>query len=267
MFLTKKSLQKILLVTAVYFVLGSACILLFRLLSSMGLEGNVLLVLGIITYLLCPIVFFGGRYAEGEGKLINLGNKWVRKELKPAEFIKHYEQLREAEELVVNRPSVDALRVAVTAYDLLGDREKALETVDEMICIASEKKKNMAKLLKASLLFSYGEVQAADMLFSEVQTQTLDMICVALSDAILKSDRAMALGDYKTVEAYCLKTLSRPFPKPDKIDMLVCNYQLAKAYENSGEADKAITHYQYCADFGGETEMKSVSAEKLRSIS
>lgn len=266
MFLSRKSLMKILIMALCYFLLGSALIALAAVFNSMSINGNILLILGISLCLLCPIVVFWGRYAEGAGKLINLGNKLVRKELKPAEFIKHYEKLRDSEDLVINKPSVDVLRVALVAYDLLGDREKALATVDEMINIASDSKKTLAKLLKSALLFSYGETQAADMLFAEAQKQRLNMICTAMADAILKSDRALAMGDYKTVEAYCLKVLSRPFPKPDKIDMLVLNYQLAKVYENLQETGKAIAHYQYCADFGGETEMKAASAEKLQQI-
>ena len=60
----------------------------------MGINENFLLILGIIVYLLCILMIFWGRYAEGKGKLINLGNKLVRNELKPAEFILHYESLK-----------------------------------------------------------------------------------------------------------------------------------------------------------------------------
>ena len=75
--------------------------------------------------------------------------------------------------MVIKKPSVDVLRVALVAYDLLDDRENALATVDEIIDIASNKKKNLPKLLKASLLFSYGQTQEAEALFNEIQKQKL----------------------------------------------------------------------------------------------
>ncbi len=266
MFLTKKSFIKILIMAICYFLLGSICIALWFAFNSMGIKENFLLILGIIVYCLCVLIIFWGRYVEGEGKLINLGNKLVRNELKPAEFIKRYEELKHTDDLVIKKPSVDVLRVALIAYDLLDDRENALATVDEMIDIADDKKQNLAKLLKSSLLFSYGEIQAAETLFNEIQKQKLNMFCSGLVDIILKSDRAMAMGDYKTVEAYLLKTLSRSFPKLDKIEMLISNYQLGKVYEKLQETDKAITHYRYCVDCGGETAIKTSAIQKLQRI-
>ena len=266
MFLTKKSFRKILIMVICYFLLGSIFVALWAVFNIMAIEENFLLILGIILYFFCVPIFFLGRYTEGEGKLINLGNKLIRKELKPAEFIKHYEVLKNSDDLVIKKPSFDVLRVALIAYDLLEDREKTLATVDEMIKIASDKKQNLAKILKSALLFSYGEIQEADILFNDIQKQKLNIVCSGLVDIVLKSDRAMAMGDYKTVEAYHLKTLSRSFPKLDKVDLLVSNYQLGKVYEKLQNTDKAIEHYQYCANFGGETAIKIYAVEKLKHI-
>lgn len=264
MFLTKKSFRKLLIMAICYFLLGSIFIALWFVFNNMGIFENFLLVLGIATYLIGVLIVVWGCYAEGEGKLINLGNKLVRNELKPAEFIKHYEGLKNADDLVIKKPSVDVLRVLLVAYDLLDDRENALATVDEMIDVASDKKKNLAKLLKASLLFSYGEIQAADILFNETQKQKLNIICSGLVDVILKSDRAIAMGDYKIAEAYHLKTLARSFPKLDKIETLLSNYHLGKVYEKLQDTDKAIEHYQYCVNFGGETAIKTSAIENLQ---
>jgi len=266
MFLTKKSFRKILIMAICYFILASIAIFLWAVFNSMGINENFLLILGIIVYLLCVLIIFWGRYAEGKGKLINLGNKLVRQELKPAEFIRHYEKLKNADDLVIKKLSVDVLRVALIAYDLLNDRENALATVDEMINVASDKKQNLAKLLKSSLLFSYGDNQAAEILFNEIQKQKLNIVCSGLVDVILKSDRAMARGDYKTAEVYHLNVLSRLFPKPDKIDMLISNYWLGEIYEKLQDTNKAIKHYQYCANFGGETAIKTSAIEKLQHI-
>ena len=72
---------------------------LWAIFNNMAIEENFLLILGIIAYLFCVLMIFLGRYAEGEGALINLANKLIRKELKPAEFIKHYEGLKNADDL------------------------------------------------------------------------------------------------------------------------------------------------------------------------
>ena len=127
MLLTKKSFRKILIMAICYFLLGSISVSLWAVFYSMGINEDILLILGIIVYLLCVLMIFWGRYFEGEGKLINLGNKLVRNELKPAELIKYYEGLKNTDDLVVKKPSVDVLRVVVIAYDLLNDREKHLQ--------------------------------------------------------------------------------------------------------------------------------------------
>ena len=94
MFLTKKGFIKILIMAIAYFIVGSLSITAWVIFRSIGIPAKALLVLGIIIYLLCVIMIFWGRYAEGKGILINLVNKLVRNELKPMEFIKHYEELK-----------------------------------------------------------------------------------------------------------------------------------------------------------------------------
>ena len=249
-----------------YFLLGSISIALWVVFNSMGINENSLLVLGIIVYLLCVLMFFWGKYAEGKGKLINLGNKLVRNELKPVEFIKHYEFLRNSDDLIICKPSIEILQLITIAYDSLDDREKALATVDEMIDIAGEKKKVFARLFKASLLFSYDKKEDAEVLFNEMQKQKLDIISAGLVDAILKSDRAMAMGDYKTVEAYNLQMLARSFPKLDNLGKLIVHYKLGEVYEKLHDKEKAVTYYQYCATYGGETAIKTSAIEKLQPI-
>ena len=266
MFLTKKSFRKILIMAICYFILGSIAIILWAVFNSMGIKENSLLMLGFIVYLLCVLITFWGRYAEGKGKLINLGNKLVRNELKPAEFIREYEALKNSSDLVINKPSIEVLQLVAIAYDSFDDREKALATVDEMIDIAGEKKKAFANLIKVSLLFSYGKKEDAENLFNEIQKQKLDIISAGLVDSILKSDRAMAMGDYKTVEAYSLKMLERSFPKLDNLGKLIVHYKLGEVYEKLQDNEKARFYYQYCATYGGETAIKVSATEKLQYI-
>lgn len=266
MFLTKKGFLKILIMAIVYFLLGSICIGLWFVYNSMEFDDNFLLKLGIFVYVFCIIIIFWGRNAEGKDKLINLGNKLVRKELKPAEFIKKYELLKNSDDLIIKKPSIDVLKLVAIAYDSLDEKEKALETVDEMIAVASEKKKAYVNLVKVSFLFAYDKKEEAEVLFNEIQKQKVDIMSMALVDMIFKSDRAMAMGDYKTVEAYNLKLLDCNFPKHDNLGNLTIHYMLGKVYEKMGEKSKANAHYQYCVDFGGETAIKTSAIEKLQHI-
>ena len=259
MLLTKKSLWKIWLVAILYFVLGSACIGLAIVSSLLQIETKILY-LGIAVYAFCPLIVLWGRYAEGKGKLINLGRKLVRLELNPAEFIKRYEALKNSADLVLYEPCLEVLQFVAAAYDLLGNREAALSTVEEMVAASSKKRKTFAKLFKASVLFDYGMTDEAEALFSEARGEKQDLACQALTDAILKGDRAMAMGDYQTVVFHKLKLLEQSFPKLDPLGKLVVHHGLAKAYEKLGDTEKARLHYRYCVENGGDTDVR-ISAQ------
>ena len=264
--MTKKGLWKVIIMVGCYFILGSICVALGILCLFLQLDSRSLLV-GLICYLCCPLIFFWGRYGEGKAKLIRLASKLLRVELRPAEFIARYEALRNNTELVICKPSLDVLQLVLAAHDSLDNREAALATVDEMIAVAGEKKKAFAKLLKADLLYSHGRVEEAEALFTEARAGKLDMMSQGLADAIMKSDRALALGDYKTAELYNLQMLSRTFPKPDNLNKVVLHIQLGKVYEKLQDTEKAVNHYRYCAEHGGETAMKAeakAALERLR---
>ena len=65
----------------------------------------------------------------------------MRNELRPSEFIKEYLRQRNSTELIVNKPSIEVLQLVAIAYDSLNDRENCLATVEELVAVASEKKK------------------------------------------------------------------------------------------------------------------------------
>jgi len=90
-------------------------------------------------------------------------------------------------------------------------------------------------------------------LFAEAGSSKQSYACMALWDTILKSDRTMVMGDYKTVELFCQKQFERAFPRLDPLGKLFVHYQLAEAYEKMGAAEKAIPHHQYCLEHCGET--------------
>lgn len=266
MFLTKKGIWKIVIKTLIYFAIGSLFIALGVRLTVLDADANFMFVLGAFCYACCPIIIAWGLYAEGKGKIIVSCNKLLRNELKPHEFIEEYKKLESSTDLIVNKPSIEVLQLVVIAYDVLDDRENSLSVADEMISVASKKKKTYAKLIKCAILYSYDMVDEAEAIFTEARASKLNFLCQSLSDAILKSDRAMALGDYKTIEEYNLKALSQAFPKPDNLSKLMLHYKLGEVYEKSQSYDKAITYYQYCVDNGGETALKESAKSALQRI-
>lgn len=268
MFLTKKAFAKIIIMAICYFILGSSFLALAWLWHFfLEIDAGFLLIFGMALYAVDVLIVFWGYYAEGKGKLINLGNQLVRKELKPAAFIEKYLILKNSKDLVVNKPSVEVLQMVAIAYDALDERENCLAVVDEMISAAKKpQKKAYAKLMKTSFLFSYGKVEEAESILGEIQKLKLDLMCYASIDSILKSDRAKAMGDYKIVEAYNLKLLERKFPKLDNLGELVVRYNLGEIYEKMEDYEKAASYYQYCANFGGDTAIKPAAKAKLENL-
>ena len=249
-----------------YFALGSFCIAGALFFANLGENSKLLFVLGAICYSLCPFIALWGRYAEGKGKLLHLGNKLLRTELKPNEFIKQYQEIRNSAELVIGKPSYEVLMLVAMAYDCLDERENCLVTADEMIAAAPDKKKTFAKLLKCSFLFSYDRIDEAEAIVSEARSSKLNFMSQALLDTIGKSDRAMAIGDYKTVEAYNLKTLSQTVPKLDPLTKLILHYKLGEVYEKQEEREKAIFYYQYAVEHAGETAIKEAAQSALERL-
>lgn len=263
MLLTKQAGRKIIIRSAVLFGLGTLLIILGVLSNLFGTPSNYLFVLAGVEYLFSVFCILIGRYSEGKAKLINLATKLIRNELKPARFLMEYNAIRFSKDLVVNKPDFDILQSVATAYDLLDDEQNALLTVEQMIATTDGKKKNRAYLLKSSLLYSNGKTEEAEKLFFWVQKQKLDVISKALCDNILKGDRAIAVGDYKTAEAYFLNSLTKSFPKPDKLMNLIYCHKLGEIYEKTGEREKAVYYYQYCVMNGGETMIRRDAAEAI----
>ncbi|MBQ9717754.1 MAG: hypothetical protein IJV76_07145, partial [Clostridia bacterium] len=180
--------------------------------------------------------------------------------------IREYEQLRNTAGLVLNKPSIEVLRLAAVAYDALDDRENSLSSVEEMIAAAGEKKKVFANLIKSSYLFSYGMVEEAEALFAEACAAKQDISCRVLAEAILVSDRAMAMEEYKTAENYYQKMLTQTFPKLDPLSKLVIHFALGEIYEKTQDREQAIFHYTYCVDHGGETAIKESARSALERV-
>ena len=266
MFLTKKGFWKIAIMAIAYFLIGSFSFAAGIFLSLLGGDAALLFWLGAFVYAFGVLLVFWGRYSEGKGKLLYSALRLIRVELKPAEFIKKYEDLKNSPDLIVNKPDFDVLQMVTVAYDCLGDQERALATVDEMLAIASPKKQAYAKLIKASYLYSYRKIDEAERLFNEAQKSKLDVKSNLLMDAILKNGRAMAMEDYPIVESYCLKLLDQKLPKPDNLGKLIIHHTLGEAYEKSQAPEKAASHYRYCVQHGGETAIKESAQAALERI-
>lgn len=266
MFLTRKALQKIRLLTGAYYILGALCLIVSSAFAFLCIESKFLVILGIVSLLLGVLSRTIGRYSEGKGKLINSGNKLVFQQLCPAEFIHLYEEKRNSSENVISKPDFDVLQLVATAYDALGDTEHELETLEEMLSIASEKKKSLVNLLKAAALFGIGKIEEADRLFCQMQNEKMDLITKATFDMILKSDRAMALGDYSIAEIYNKQMLIKTFPKNTPLALLYIHFSLAKIYYITERFSEAKPHCKYCVENGGETAIKLEAANMLNDL-
>ena len=265
MFLTKKSIVKIALMAILYFLIGSVSIAFGVCFNSLGLYDSSFFVIGIILYLICPLIVLWGRYSEGVGKVVARFNKLVRRELKPAEFIKEYKELKALPDLVVCKPGFMLLSCLFAAYTSLGDNKKALSVAEEAISVAG-KKKSCALLLKASLLYSCDRVEEAERILKEVESSKLDFASQGLVDMIRKSDRAMAVGDYDTVINTSLDRLEQKFLKADNLAQVALHHVIAEAYEKLGDTKNALTYYRYCAEHGGETAYKATAASALERL-
>jgi len=266
MFLSKKSLIKILVLPIICFVVGVIGLYFAIVAALLDIDSTMLFILSILLFLLGVLAIFTFLKNEGKVKYIRLGNKLVNNELRPAEFIKEYELLKNSQGLVIKKPSIEILQLVLAAYDSLSDKGNSLAIADEMIAVASDKKKSYAKIMKASVLFSHGEIEEAEAIFTEAQRGKLNFSSIALVDVVIKSDRAIAMGDYKLAESYYLASLEQTFPKPSNLSKLSGHYSLGEIYEKTGEKEKALTYYQYCAENGGETYMKSAAEAAIKRL-
>ena len=270
MLLTKAGLRKIVLVAAIYFLIGSFSLAvglgvgnLFR---DAGVNTAPLIRLAVIAYAVGFSSVFWGRYAEGKGKLLAKGTRLIFRELNPAEFIREYDALRESPGLVVCRPGPELLQLLVAAYDALNDPAAALAAADAQLAAATGKWVIRAKMGKASLLYSYDRTEEAEAIFTEISRQKLGAVDTLMYDALLKVDRAVARGDYRTAEDYCLKKLGQGFPKPNPLETLYLHGKLALLYERLGEREQALEHYRYCAENGGRIALRDKAAEALERL-
>ena len=250
MFLTKKSLTKIWLLTGAYLVLAAFCFFIAIVFAVFQIECMTYIIIGTLCLAASPLIYKFGRYAEGKGKLIAKGNKLILHQLRPAEFVRLYEEKRNDPGNVVSEPDFEVLQMLASAYDALGYADRALEAAELSLAVAPKKKVPRAKLSKCSLLFSSGRFDEAEAIYSDVLSGELDMMSKYLADVLMKSDRALALGDNTTAEAYFRQSLAK---SSTPLSILYAHYHLAKICYRTNRTEEAGVHRSYCIENGGET--------------
>ena len=253
MFLNKKALTKIWLLVGAYLVLASLCFFIGIIFAAFQIEGSFHIIVGCFCLVAAPLFYAWGRWAEGKGKILNKGNQLIFHQLKPAEFIRLYEQRRDDPTNVVAKPDYQVLQILVAAYDALDDQHLALATMEQALAIAPEKHRNRALIIKCGLLFNYGQLEEAEALYRKLSSKELDFMCKTLMDAVIKSDRAMLLGDEATAEAYNRQAMTQSFPKPTNLSLLYSHYHMAKICYRTNRREEAEEHRNYCIEHGGET--------------
>lgn len=267
MFLTKKALKKIKCVVGVYIGTGIFCLVATILFAYFELDtesDKFIVILGALSLLLALLYRKMGRYAEGKGKLITQGNKLVCYELRPAEFIRLYEQARDCPDNVVSQPDFDVFRMVEVAYETMGENERMLETLEQMLEIAPAKAKPLAIILKSGTLFELGQTEEAEGLYAQVVNMEPTFVTRPAMEVLVKLARAMAYGDYTTAEAYCRQRLQNKFPKNTPLMTLSITYSLARICCKTNRMEEARQHLQYCVENGGETIYKLNSEELIK---
>ena len=266
MFLTKKALFKIWFITITYAVFGVIWFLMPIVHTALRSDSVRYVVFGIIFLLLSVFFYKWGRFAEGKGKLLSKGKKLIHYELRPAEFIRLYEESRDCPDNVISKPDFDVLWVVLSAYDVLDDVEREFEALEHKSIVAPEKKKPLVKILKASMLFDKGRTEEAESLYFEVLNGKKDLTTMATLDVLAKCDRAKAMGDYATAEAYYRQKLIKSFPKNTPLDIILARFSLAEICCKTDRKEEAKEHFNYCVENGGETSMASTAREMLEKL-
>jgi len=262
MFLTRKTMKKINGLTAAFCIIGGVSLVAAVIFTFLGAESWELVRLGLLTLFLGLVLRRFMQYGEGKAKLIASANVLVAPKLFPGHCIHLYEEKRNDPDNVIAKPDFEVLLMLVAAYDTMGDASNALAAVEQMVSIAPERKKAYSMLLKASLLYANGRIAEADQLYAEALQQKMDMAARATADLVLKSDKAMAIGDYATAEAFFRQLLERRFPKNPPLSVLTAKFALGKICAATGRADEAGPYFTYCVRNGGQTSMQR-EAEQL----
>lgn len=260
MYLTRKQLGIIWAITGVYMAIGMVSLAFFFL--FLPYSEIPLLIIGLLMPLLSIAVYKWGRFALGKGRLLSKGNKLLNHQLRSAECLRLYEKVRDNPDNVVAEPDVDVLNLVAVAYVSLQQIDNALDVLDLMMTVAPEKKRPLIKILRASLLYTNGDLNEAEVLYTELANSRLDAMAAFVFNALKDGDRALATGDFVTAEGYFNRLITQQFPKPTPLMLVESHFDLATLYMKTDRMAEAKPHLAYCAKNGGETAFRT-EAEKL----
>ncbi len=266
MFLTKKALFKIWFMTITYAVFGVIWFLMPIVHTALRPDSVKYVIFGSICLLLALLFYKWGRIAEGKGKLLRKGRKLIYFEMRPAEFIRLYEEARDCPSNVVSEPDFDVLTMLAAAYDALDDEEHELEILEQMSRIEFKNKATHVKILKASVLFDKGRKEEAEEIYDQVLQDEKNPLITAMFESVTKCDRALAMGDYAVAEEYCKQQLIRSFPKPTPYGDVVNHFKLAEIYCKTNRSDEAKQHLNYCIKNGKELPIVNKAREMLEKL-
>lgn len=266
MFLTKKALVKIWVKVGAYIALGVLVFCMPLAHTALRPDSVKYVIFGSIVLLLALLFYKWGRFSEGKGKLLNKGRKLIYFEMRPAEFIRLYNEARDCPSNIVSEPDFDVLTMLGAAYDALDDEEHELEILEQMSRIDFKNKEIRVKILKASVLFDKGRKEEAEEIYVEVLRGKKDAFTTAQLDAVTKCDRALAMGDYAVAEEYCKEQLIRPFPKPTPYEDLIHHFKLAEIYCKTDRCDEAKQHLNYCIENGKELPIVNKARAMLEKL-
>ncbi len=264
MFLTRKALKKIKLLVGVYCGLGAFCLIMSIVFVCLNMEIKFLIILGVLALFLGFVFNKFGRYAEGKGKLLNLGNKLVLHQLRPAEFVRLYEQARDCPDNVVSLPDFDVLKMLATAYDAMGEVDLMLEVLEQMLTISDGSRQAQAKLLKSSVLFDMGKIEEAEKLYSEVLNSKMGVITKSMLDDVMQMERAIALEDFTTAEAKLKTSIANPRYSKIPLSALYLHMDLGRVYCKTNHLVEAKECFEYCIENSGETSVKASAENMMR---
>ena len=90
MYLTIKWLIETIIFAVIFFILGSVNMVLGLIFTYTATPVIELLILGIICYIIVILIVLWEIFAVGKARVISMGHKLIRKELRPEKFIEYY---------------------------------------------------------------------------------------------------------------------------------------------------------------------------------
>ncbi|MBO4423841.1 MAG: hypothetical protein J5879_10395 [Clostridia bacterium] len=252
MFLSKEALIKAILIPALFLPVGIFFFVLSYLIGKSEASPVPCLIAGIVFTLISVVSAPLTVYFEGVSKLYSAGVRLVHKELLPEEFISLYKEKSEPGKNVISRPGYDILEMLYNACDLLDDRAGARVALNKMREL-KPRFRGRSAVLEAAEAYKRGDIASGDAFLSKAEEKYGSSEVRAAADALRKSERAMASGDFAAAKEYYSGIAGADSVLgPDSDAILKANWYMYIICRKTG--DPASSDYLgYCAEHGGST--------------